>query len=796
MNCAWLSGGRRPGSDQHAIVAVTVRILDRYVLREALGPFLLALGLFTFLFAIRPMLDHAQSLLAKGVELPTVAFLLALLLPQALGITIPMAFMASILMALGRLSGDREGVALLACGVSPVRLLRPLLLLAVVAGLANMYTLTRLVPDSNQRFREETFRLLVRQSEGDIKPGIFYEGFPGKVLYVRERLQDEPGWAGVILADTSEPSRPIYTVADRGRLEIDPQKRQVAIVLPGASHRYIPGQEAGVYDTAIAQDLRFAVPADTVFPDGNLSVVRGRTEMSIADLRSEEARKRAAGLSPHNEIMQRHQMFSFPVACLVFAVIGLALGLHTRKDGKLGGFTLGIGVISAYYGVMAVFENLTKGGQFPAEWARWMPNVVLGVVGGLALWWRTRSAGRDFSIALPRWTRWPVGRRSGVAAQAEPPRLVLVIRIPDVRLPRPRLLDLYVGRRYLNVVTLSFVGLLAFYYIGTFIDKSERLFKGQANAWMLAQYFYFSTPQFIAYVMPMAILLAVLATIGGLMRSGELVVMRSCGVSLYRAAMPLVLLAFVWSGGLFFLDDRVLAHANRKAEALEETIKGNPPRLVSSIEHANWLIDSKRRVYYYAAFEPATQTLYGLSVFEMSTTPFQLTSHAWASRATYTRQGWKADRGWVQRFAGSDRSVREAFQDKMLNLDPPSRFPGLFNRDVDLMTFRELRRQVSDLSQSGLTLVDSQVRLQTRVAFPFVAVVMTLLGIPFGATAGRRGALYGVAVALILGSAYWMVNTFFLAVGQAALLPAALAAWATNILFLAAAIYLTLTVRT
>lgn len=776
-----------------------MRIFDRYVVREALGPFLLALGLFTFLFAVRPMLDHAQSLLAKGVDPQTVAFLLVLLLPQALGITIPMAFMASVLMALGRLSGDREGVALLACGVSPLRLLRPLVLLAILAGGANFYTLTRLVPDSNQRFREETFRLLVRQSEGDIKPGVFYQGFPGKLLYVRERLPDESGWAGVILADTSQPDRPILTLADRGRLEIDPERRQVAIVLPGLSYRYIPGDAGGVYDTATSRDLRVAVPADSVFPDGNLQVVRGRTEMGIADLRAEEARKRAAGLSPHNEIMQRHQMFSFPVACVVFAVIGLALGLHTRKDGRLGGFTLGIAVICAYYGVMALFENLTKGMKFPAEWARWMPNILLAAVGGLAVWWRTRSAGRELTIALPAWVRWPARRRGTSEATGRPgprPRVVIVLRVPNVRLPRPRLLDLYVGRRYLNVVGVSFVGLLAFYYVATFIDKSERLFKGQATAGLMAQYFYFSTPQFVAYIMPMAILLAVLATIGGLMRSGELVVMRSCGVSLYRAAMPLVVVAFIWSGGLFLLDDRVLAKANRRAEVIEETIKGNPPPMQAPIEHANWLIDSKRRFYYYTAFDTAHETLYGLSVFETTASPFQLTSHAWIAKASYTRQGWRAESGWVQRFAGADRAVRESFTNRLVNLDPPSRFPGMFNQDVSLMTYSQLRRQVSDLSQSGLTLVDSQVRLQARVAFPFVAVVMTLLGIPFGATTGRRGALYGVAVALILGSAYWMMNTFFLAVGQAALLPAALAAWATNILFLAAALYLTLTVRT
>src|SRR4051812_31401876 len=111
-----------------------MRKLDGYLIRETIGPFLLALGVFTFVLAVQPMLINAQTLLAKGVPLGTVAFLLLLLLPQALGVTLPMGFLAGLLMAFGRLSGDRETVALLACGVNPLRMLRPTVLMAAAAG--------------------------------------------------------------------------------------------------------------------------------------------------------------------------------------------------------------------------------------------------------------------------------------------------------------------------------------------------------------------------------------------------------------------------------------------------------------------------------------------------------------------------------------------------------------------------------------------------------------------------------------------------------------------------------------
>src|SRR5262245_27380232 len=207
-----------------------MRTLDRYLIRETLGPFGLALGLFTFVLAVRPVLDQAQLLLSKGVPVPTVGFLLTLLLPQALGVTLPMAFLAGLLMALGRLSGDRETVALLACGVNPLRLLRPALVLALVGAGMTLYVMLDLLPDSNQRFREITAQFLRQTAESDIKPQMFYTGFPGKVIIVRD-TKSAGGWDGVLVADTSHSPQISITTADHGRLVLDKERLIVNIVL-------------------------------------------------------------------------------------------------------------------------------------------------------------------------------------------------------------------------------------------------------------------------------------------------------------------------------------------------------------------------------------------------------------------------------------------------------------------------------------------------------------------------------------------------------------------------------------
>jgi LPS export ABC transporter permease LptG len=567
----------------------------------------------------------------------------------------------------------------------------------------------------------------------------------------------------------------------------------VAIVLQGPSVRYMPGDQPGLYDTARATDLRFAIPADSVFPDAS-TLARGTREMRLHELRDAEAARREAGESPHNEIMWRHQMFAFPAACVVFAVIGVALGLHTRREGRLGGFMLGVAVIFVYHGLNTLAEGRTKAGDFPAEWARWVPIIVLGAVGMAALWWRTRSTGRGLTLPRPAWSRPP--RSPVVDAPPRPRRVVLVVRVPAVHWPRPRLLDLYVLRRYLAVVTLSSGALLGLYYIGAFVDRSEKLFKGQADGGMLLAFLFYSTPQFVAYLAPMAVLVAVLATLGGLIRTGELVVMRACGVSLYRAALPLVMMAAVWSGALFLLGDRVLAQANVRAERLDNHIRSGVAPELPPVTGSRWITDGAGRIYHYVAYDERRQRLHGLSVYDVDLDTFELASHTWTEVAQHAGEVWHGGRGWTQRFPTPSRSTREDFDGRRLPLPPPAHFAGNATRQAELMSFGELRAHLDRLARSGVNLTETRVRLYERLAFPMVACVMTLLGIPFAMTVGRRGALYGVGLAIIVASAYWLVNTMFLAVGQAGLLPAPLAAWAANVLFLAATAYLTLSVRT
>src|SRR5919106_1444954 len=200
-----------------------MKLLDRYIVREILPPFAIGLLVFTFVLIIPFIIDMAEELIAKGVPWLTLLRLTTTLIPQALGLTIPMAFLLALLVALGRLSADREVVVLMACGVSPFRLMRPVLLLAVLCWAATSWVMIEAIPNENQNYREITMRIVADRAEGQVRPREFFEDFPDTVLYVHE-VPPTGGWVDVFAANTKNAAEPEIFVAARGRMLVDRDK--------------------------------------------------------------------------------------------------------------------------------------------------------------------------------------------------------------------------------------------------------------------------------------------------------------------------------------------------------------------------------------------------------------------------------------------------------------------------------------------------------------------------------------------------------------------------------------------
>jgi LPS export ABC transporter permease LptG/LPS export ABC transporter permease LptF len=793
-----------------------LKTLDRYVIREVLPPLFLSLLIFTFILQIPPVMEQLESLVSKGVSWAVAGRILVTLIPQALGLTIPMSLLVGLLIGLGRLSGDREAVALLACGVSPYRLLRPVLALTGAAVLVHLYVMIWAIPDANQAFREITYDVVSKRVENDVRPQVFFDDFPGWVLYVRDVPQNGGGWKDVLVADTREPNRTTLYLARNGRLILDRAKQTVDLVLINGNRYSTTGPEGRqqIETYRFPRELIVSLDPKTVFP--RIELQRGINELTIGDLMRQADDKRRAGLSPHQEVMTIQQKFSFPAACVVFAIIGLGLGLSVAREGKIAGFVIGIVVIFGYYILLYLCEALTKGHYLEMHLSRWVPNLVLLPVGIVALIWRARWAeGRKPFGWLDRTSNrlktWWVARQetpatpSSSAASIKAPAatsrtvqrprqgVLIVVRIPRLTWLSPNILDRYISRIYMKTAAISFAALLGIFYIATFIDRSEKLFKGQATTGMVMHLLALMTPQFIYYVIPIAALLSVLVTFGVLSRTSELAVIKACGISIYRLASPLLILALVWSGVLFGLEQRIMALANRQADALDSTIRGRPPRSFSVFSR-QWLVGHDGGIYHYSYFDSQKAALDRLSIYLPAKEAWRLESQTFASRAVWARGQWQGLNGWRQEFDG-DKGRWQAFDRQPLALETPDYFETE-QPIAELMTVPQLKEHIDELSASGFSIVELSVELQKKLAFPLVTVVMTLLAIPFGLTTGKRGTLYGIGIGIVLALSYWTLSSAFAAIGKAGLLGPALAGWAPNVIAAGCAAYLLLTTRT
>jgi lipopolysaccharide export LptBFGC system permease protein LptF len=254
----------------------------------------------------------------------------------------------------------------------------------------------------------------------------------------------------------------------------------------------------------------------------------------------------------------------------------------------------------------------------------------------------------------------------------------------------------------------------------------------------------------------------------------------------------------VISAALFLFEQYYLPDANTRQEALRNSIKGKPAQTFLRPER-KWIFGQNSAIYYYEHFDPDQNEFAGFSVFQFDPNSFQITTRIYATRARWSNEvdKWILEKGWSRTFAGDGVDTYRRFD--ATTFDQVTEQPAYFKKEVKQsseMNYEELARYIADLSQSGFDTVRLRVQLYKKVAYPLIVFVMAVLAVPFSLQAGRRGALTGIAVALGIAIFYWMSSGLFEALGNVNQLPAALAAWAPNLLFGLAGGYLMFKVQT
>ncbi len=360
-----------------------ITILDRYVAREVLAPFGMGVALLTFALVTGKLLRLTDMVVNHGVSVAEVLGLVAFIMPAFFELTFPMAVLLGVLLGFGRMSGDREMIAARACGVSLYRIAIPVMMVAVVVYVVASWFAFSIRPWANISLEQRLFYLTRSRISAVLREKVFNSEFRGLVIYV-DKVSESEGLQGVMISDARTPDQQNTIIARHGIMLPDAQQNQLTLRLfDGSIFGIDPKMEAShvtsfnTYDLAIKPDEAFG--STWLSPD----------EMSYPTLLAAIRDGRKSGKRDYEAETELARKYMIPIATLLFALLGVSLGLKPARGGQSERFGVSVALFFFYYSLMRVGQTLGERGALNAFVAMAIPDVVFLA---LALWLFVRAA--------------------------------------------------------------------------------------------------------------------------------------------------------------------------------------------------------------------------------------------------------------------------------------------------------------------------------------------------------------------------------------------------------------------
>jgi LPS export ABC transporter permease LptG/LPS export ABC transporter permease LptF len=783
--------------------SATFGLLGRTIFREIFTSSFLGAILFTLIVFLQLANSLFEYLVSGSGSPRTVAYLFALVLPQAVPYAVPLGVLVGTLITLSRMSADGEITAMRAAGVPGRRVAPPILAFACFATLAGAACSLWLTPWAIRvRYAVEN-DLIAHELTAAVRERIFEEQFPNKILYVSEVPQSSgpiSRWRGVFLADVTPPDQrsgndsergdsPMITLATEAIAEPDAPHNRVQLKFQ-SEHTYYTGKKPGDYYTKASADNQETLQAQKPDPKQNSHPAR---EMDTLPLyRFAYDNHDAPRLDVLEARIELHQRLAFPVACILLALTGIPLGITTRRAGKSSAVVLTVALAFVYEMGMISMIRMAGQGTIPAGIAVWIPNLLFALF-GLIMLARLESPGdRDvlgrLGSALRSLRAGTLERAARLPRRAEG-------RFAWLRFPvLVHIVDTYVLSSFLFYFGVWLVSFVLMYQVFNFFELLEDMIRNHPPTAHVLAYFMYLTPRLIEYFTPLAVLAAVLVVFGVLAKNNEITAFKACGISSYRLAAPVLAGGLCLSGSLYAFNERWVPWADRQQDGFYSEIKGKPPQTFLNPQK-KWVYNSARgRIFYYKGFDGTVMS--GVNVYELDQRKWRLKRHIYSERARWEPglNKWVYENGWsrdingdtvhLDAFPGATRTFAELDE-------TPDYFVQLLQQNVqsEQMNTQELGAYISELDQSGFNTLPLQVELQRKFSVPLFAFILAAVSIPFAFLAGNRGAMAGVGISLAIYLAYYTSQEVAGQMGSHGYLQPRVSAWAPDVVFSLFALY-------
>lgn len=358
-----------------------MKMIDRYISRQLIVNFVFAIVVLSFVLVLGNIFRKLLPLLVNH-DLP-VEYLLgfvAYVLPFSLIFTIPWGLLTAVLLVFGRLSADNELTALRSNGVSIGRICIPLVFIAIFCTLASLWLNIRVAPAAQEEMRATVFNLATRNPMALFASDQVIDQFPGHKIYVGKKEQNL--LENIVVFDLNEMAMPMrVTHARSGMLEADLENKRLLMHLYQA--RYMERYAPDPYDILKTRD--------------GITVAEGTLTISLEDLYEKEKRRASRSMLSIEQLLEQlkaedpkmrsasrteiNKRFSFPMACLVFALVGVPLGItaHRRETSFGFGASLVIGVF--YFLFIIIADTLRANARLHPELLVWFPNLLFLALG-------------------------------------------------------------------------------------------------------------------------------------------------------------------------------------------------------------------------------------------------------------------------------------------------------------------------------------------------------------------------------------------------------------------------------
>jgi len=351
------------------------------------GPFVINLVFFTFIFLMAEMLKITDLIVNYGVGLFAILMMLVYSTPYFLIYVIPMSIMMAVLLTFMRLSGDNEIIALKTGGISIYRLLPPVIVFCLAGCLLTAFMTVYGQPWGRSAVKKLTFKVVSSSIDVGLKERTFNDSFKDVMFYVNEIDLKNRTLIDVFIEDKRAKSVVSTVVAPKGKLFSEPDGLVYHLRLydgiinqANIASRSAHSLKFQTYD--IRLDLKKNVT--TAKQKG-----KSRKEMSLNELRQYLKDTSSKNDRYYKALMELHKKFSISIACFTLGILAVSLGIQSKSSKKSYGLVLGLVFFLIYYLLLSFGLVFGETGAYPPVIGMWVPNYIMG---GLGLYLLSRTA--------------------------------------------------------------------------------------------------------------------------------------------------------------------------------------------------------------------------------------------------------------------------------------------------------------------------------------------------------------------------------------------------------------------